>query len=224
MKITFYAHACFRLEGSGLAIITDPFNPSVSGYEPINEAADIVIRSSDNDRYHSDPSHVRGDPSVVTATSIPPEGVTVKGLAIKALPVMESLTHDYGRPAKDNAMYTFTLDGVRVFHMGDLGNAFTQEQLDVLKGNVDVALALTGAHATIALDDLVEALDAIQPKAVIPMHYWHERGTLNIEPVTSFTDLFPAKRVTRVDNTSITFTPDTLPEKPYHIYVLEQAR
>jgi len=30
MKIKFYAHASFRLEGDGLAIVTDPFNCRIS--------------------------------------------------------------------------------------------------------------------------------------------------------------------------------------------------
>ena len=48
MKIKFYAHASFRLEGEGLALVTDPYTPgpAVSNFDPINEAADVVIMSS----------------------------------------------------------------------------------------------------------------------------------------------------------------------------------
>ena len=65
MKIRFYAHASFRLEADGLAVITDPYTPGPhnSGFDPIDELADIVIMSSATDPFHSDPSHVRGDPS-----------------------------------------------------------------------------------------------------------------------------------------------------------------
>ncbi len=31
MKITFYAHASFRLEADGLAVITDPYTPGPQG-------------------------------------------------------------------------------------------------------------------------------------------------------------------------------------------------
>ena len=27
MKIKFYAHACFRLEGDGTVVVTDPYTP-----------------------------------------------------------------------------------------------------------------------------------------------------------------------------------------------------
>ena len=74
MNITFYAHASFRLEGDGLAVVTDPYTPGPqgSGFDPINESADIVIMSSTTDRFHSDPSHITGDRVVVDALSLPP--------------------------------------------------------------------------------------------------------------------------------------------------------
>jgi len=65
MKITFYAHASFRLEADGLTVITDPYSPEKSKFDPINETADIVLMSSDTDDFHSDPSHIQGNPEVV---------------------------------------------------------------------------------------------------------------------------------------------------------------
>ncbi len=81
MKIRFYAHASFRLEADGLSVITDPYTPGPqnSGFDPIDEPADIVIMSSATDSFHSDPSHVRGDPTVVNALELPPEGADVRG-------------------------------------------------------------------------------------------------------------------------------------------------
>ncbi len=37
MKITFYAHASFRLETPEVTVITDPYTPGVSGFEPIGD-------------------------------------------------------------------------------------------------------------------------------------------------------------------------------------------
>lgn len=225
MKIKFYAHASFRLEGQDLTIITDPYmpGPQGAGYEPINEQAHVVIRSSDDDRFHNDPSHITGDPIVITAT----EGdAMAHGLKIKTFPVMENLEHEYigGRDALDNAMYLFELDGIRFLHIGDIGHAFTEDKLNGLRDQVDVMFALTGEHATIGLDDLEVAINEIGPKIVIPMHFWHERGVLNIEPVSKFVDRHPAKQVTWVGGSELEVTPDMLPSEPYHVYVLEQAR
>jgi L-ascorbate metabolism protein UlaG (beta-lactamase superfamily) len=226
VKIKFYAHASFRLEADGLSVITDPYTPGPqnSGFDPIDEPADIVVMSSATDPFHSDPSHVRGDPTVVNALELPPEGADVLGLQIRSFPAMESTTFDFGRDPDANALYLFTLGGLRVLHIGDIGNPVPQEHLDALRGNVDVLFALTGAHATIALDDLDAAIDAIGPRIVIPMHYFSPRGVLDIEPVDTFLQRHPTDSITRVGGHELELTPESLPTKAPHIYVFEQSR
>ncbi|WP_407543560.1 MBL fold metallo-hydrolase (plasmid) [Deinococcus radiomollis] len=234
MKITFYAHASFRLEDGPLVVVTDPYTPGLkpgSGFDPIDEPADLVIMSSSTDDFHSDPSHVqgRGDarPVVVDAMELPTEGRTVLGIPITPFPAFESLSYDFqgefGRHPDANALYLFTLGGLNVLHLGDTGNPVPPEHLERLKGKVDVLLALAGAHATIAYEDLDVAIEAIGPRVIIPMHYHSPRGWLNIEPVDAFLSRYPAEMVTRVGGPSLEITPDTLPAKP-HIYVLDQTR
>ncbi len=230
MRITFYAHASFRFEADGLAVVTDPYTPGPkpgSGFDPIDEPADLVIMSSSMDDFHSDPSHVRGEPVVVDALEVPPEGTTAKGVPIRAFPAMENLSYDFrGEFSRDpdaNALYLFTLGGLRVLHLGDTGNPIPPEHLDRMRGNVDVMLALAGAHATIAYDDLDAAIGEIGPRVVIPMHYYHPRGWLPIEPVESFLSRYPDETITRVGGPSLELTPETLPAEQ-HIYVFEQSR
>src|SRR4028118_424110 len=64
VRITFYAHASFRLEADGLSVVTDPYTPGPEGsnFDPIDEPADLVIMSSATDSFHSDPSPARGAP------------------------------------------------------------------------------------------------------------------------------------------------------------------
>ena len=108
--------------------------------------------------------------------------------------------------------------------MGDIGNPVPQEHLDALRGNVDLLFALTGAHATIALDDLDAAIEAIGPHVVIPMHYYSPRGVLDIEPVDTFLERHPADSITRVGGPELELTPESLPAEAPLIYVLEQSR
>ncbi len=224
MRMIFYAHASFRLETPEVSVVTDPYTPGASGFGPIDEPADLVIMSSATDRFHSDPSHVRGDPVVVNALlDVPPGGITVRGVPIRAFPTSESLTFDFGRDPDANAMYLFTVGGVRVLHMGDVGNPVAPAVLDALAGQVDVLLALAGAHATIALDDLDRAIAAIAPRIVIPMHYWHPRGVLKIEPVDRFLQRHPEALISRRNGPSLLIDPDHLPATR-EIIVLDQAR
>jgi L-ascorbate metabolism protein UlaG (beta-lactamase superfamily) len=231
MKIKFYAHASFRLEGDGIAVVTDPYTPgpAVSNFDPIQEPADLVIMSSATDRFHSDPSHVLGDPVIVNAVEVVTSeasvtnSATVKGISIQAFPSSESLTWDYGRDPEDNAMYLFELEGLRFLHIGDIGNALPEQQLAELAGQVDVMFALTGGNATIALDDLDVAIQAIQPRVIIPMHYFHPKGRLKILPIDEFTKRYPAEMITYVGGSELELTRSTLPSSQ-HIYVLEQSR
>lgn len=230
MKITFYAHASFRLEADGLAVVTDPYTPGPghSGFDRIDEPADLVIMSSATDDFHSDPSHVLGEPTVVNALEVSPEGTVAKGIRIRAFPAYESLTFDYraafNRDPDANALYLFELGGIRILHMGDIGNPVAPEHLDALAGEVDLLLALTGEHATIALDDLDRAIERIRPGAIIPMHYYSAKGVLAIEPVERFLDRFPLARVRRVGSSSLELTQNMLrPDKP-PIFVLEPSR
>ncbi|MCQ8241850.1 MBL fold metallo-hydrolase [Rhizosaccharibacter radicis] len=228
MKIKFYAHASFRFEADGIALVTDPYQPRLSGFSPIDEPADIVLMSSATDDFHSDPSHVRGEPVVINTLELPPEGAVVRGIPVRSFPAYESLSFDYqseaGRDPDANALYHFTMGGIRVLHMGDIGNPVDPAQLEELSGQVDILLALAGAHATIALDDLDHAIAVLKPRMVIPMHYFHPRGILKIEPVDTFIDRLPSGTVTRVGGAELEVTPEELRDGPMRVVVLEQAR
>ncbi len=230
MKVKFYAHASFRLEGKDRTIVTDPYTPAPgnSGFDRIEEKADMVIMSSATDSFHSDPSHVKGNPTVVNALELPEGGKTVDGLFIKSFPAYESMTFDYrkeyNRDPDANALYHFEVDGVRVLHMGDTGIPIIEDHLKELEGKVDILLALAGAHATIALDELDNAIKRIKPKAVIPMHYFSPKGVLKIEPVDTFLAYHKPENVTRVRGSTIELTPASLPKAAPHVYVLEQSK
>jgi L-ascorbate metabolism protein UlaG (beta-lactamase superfamily) len=226
MKIKFYAHACFRLEGDGRSVVTDPYEPEVSWFAPIDEPADVVLMSSNTDRFHCDPSHVQGNPKVLNMLDVPPQGTQVDGLAVRAFPSRERYQWPLlirGILPRRNAMYSFTLGGVRVLHTGDIGRAFARGHLQALSGQVDVMFALSGAVHNIEHDDLMKGIEAIRPKVVIPMHYYSPKGRLKILPVDAIAGRFPAARVVRVGGPEVEITPGTLPAET-HLYILEQSR
>ncbi|MFN8005730.1 MAG: MBL fold metallo-hydrolase [Terriglobia bacterium] len=192
MKIKWLGHATFLIEGDNLRIVTDPYTPSILGLPEVQDAADIVIRSSADDEGHCNAAMIRGEPVVITATEIPAEGVQVKGIQILAIPAQESLI--YKEDPGDNAMYRFTLEGLRISHLGDVGNKLSEDQIKALSGT-DVLLAPAGGPPTIDLDDLCEAIEVIQPRVVIPMHYMLPGLKVKMLPITAFTSHFPASQV-----------------------------
>lgn len=219
MKIKFYAHACFRLEGSGLSFITDPYTPAISGFAPVGETCDVVLMSSATDRFHSDASQVPGRPTIIDAMTITPHGTVIRGVRIQSFPNRENKLEE----AADNAMYYLTLDGIRLLHMGDAGWAPDSDTVHWLKDRVDILFALTGGLPTIPLDDLQTMIATIRPRVVIPMHYFTPKGVLKILPVTDFTDRYPRSSVTWHTGPVIEFDAATLPD-PTQIIVLEQSR
>ncbi len=210
MKITWLAHASFLIEGNGLRIITDPFDPQDINVPPVTEPADIVMRSSDDDIAHAFVDTIPSGFDLVTATDIVDEGTTVKGIKVDAIWSQES--HIHKEVVRDNAMYRFTLDGINISHMGDVGNPLTEEQMEALAGT-DILLALTGGPPTIELPDLIDVIKTVKPKVVIPMHYRIPGPKFFMLPVTDFTDNYPEGMIKWIDGLDVEFSKDSLPSE-----------
>ena len=238
MKVKWYAHACLRIEGDGVSIITDPYTPQKSGFAPVTETADIVVRSSDDDSAHSNAAMIPGDPEVVTATHILHcEGenvgassygqagrqghstfLTGAGIRFAAIPAMESMLAKL--EPRDNAMYCFEVEGIRIVHFGDVGNRLEPWQLEQM-GDVDVAIVPTGGPPTIELTDLHGALDVLRPAVTIPMHYELPGCKFpTMADVREFTQRYPRARVQRADTPEIELAKTSLPAEP-EVWVLQ---
>jgi L-ascorbate metabolism protein UlaG (beta-lactamase superfamily) len=170
IRITWYGHACFRLEAPGISIVTDPYTPGRAGLEPVPEPADAVVMSSALDEAHSNAAMVPGSPAVFNAVELVGRRTEIlAGVVVEAVSAMEG--SDRPDDPKANALYRLELDGLAVCHMGDVGTPLTEEQLAPLRGRVDVLLALAGGGLTIPLPDLHMAIAEIRPSIVVPMHY-----------------------------------------------------
>jgi len=183
MKIKWYGHASFIVTSDeGISVITDPYTPETSGYQPIPDHPDIVVTSSINDSFHDRSDLIGGNPIVINMLDIARDSgeISAKGIPFKAIESSEMYAHPEHGPDKC-AMYRFEMDGISVGHMGDMGNPFTPDELAFFK-DIDVFLVLAGGIPTIELPDLKEAIDTIQPKLVIPMHF----RTLRYKPRNMF--------------------------------------
>lgn len=213
MNLKWLGHAAFLItSANGLRVITDPYMPERAGYGAFTDEADIVIVSSDNDQFHCRGDLVPGRPVVLNALEVALDGGTrtEHGLRIDAIAAMEALDHREHDPDQ-NGMYRFEIDGVQIGHLGDLGNALTDEQTRFFAG-VDVLLALAGGHPTLPLPDLKALIDAVQPKLIVPMHFrtlrYRPRNTFWIE---TFLGYFNDSQIDFACDTNIDITPATLP-------------
>lgn len=220
-RITWYGHACFRLDAGGVSIVTDPYTPELAGLEPLAEPADAVVMSSALDEAHSCSAMVPGSPEVLNALDAVGALRTVAG-AISVEAVEASEGEDRPDQPKANALYRLDLGGVSICHMGDVGQALTERQLAPLRGRVDVLLALAGAGLTIPLDDLDRAIGEIAPRVVIPMHYRTPSLRYSAGPVEDFLARRAGDRIFTHAGSTLELEPETLPDA-LTIHVLRPA-
>lgn len=220
MRITWYGHAAFRIDTGGLGIILDPYrSPDCGGYEPVDDTADVVVVSHENDRYHSHLGQIRPPFEVVRALEIPEEGVDVRGVRFQTLHVFETPER---KPEDEVAVIHFRSEGLHVVFLGDLGHPLSDEELAPLRG-ADVVLAAAGGPPTIDFPDIPPLFRAIGPRLVIPMHYKTPKIDLKIQPVERFLECFPDIPVDRPGASSIEVSAERLPDS-MRIVRLEHAR
>ena len=225
MKLKWYGHAAFRITSdAGFSIITDPYTPEISGYEPITESADLVITSSDDDESHCRADLIPGMPTAVNALRVAEHGgeQMVNGITIQAMETREMEEHPYHAPGQ-NAMYRFEVDGIRIAHMGDVGNPLTERQIEFYE-DVDLLLALTGDVPTIGLDDLKIMIDRMQPKLIVPMHF----RTLTYKPrdtkwIASFLSYFDDADVDFAFGYEVDLQPQDIPQQT-RVLVMDYVR
>ena len=200
MRITWYGHAAFLVEAAGLRIILDPYkSPDSGGYLPIDEPADIVLISHENDRYHSHLGQIVPPFEVVRGLEIPPGGVDVLGLRFEAIPVFESPEK---LPGDEVTILHFLAEGRHVVFLGDLGHGLTEEELRPIRG-ADVLMIPAGGPPTIDYPLIPGLVDAIGPRIIIPMHYKTAGIDLDIRPVEGFLDALTGRRVEGVGGPSV---------------------
>ncbi|MEE3230859.1 MAG: MBL fold metallo-hydrolase [Planctomycetota bacterium] len=223
MKITWFGHAAFSIEGvnpagEAVKLILDPYNyPECGGYLPIDEEADIVSISHHNERYHSDLSTIKGDYELFDALEHVGGSRTCRGVELAAFEVYE--TEDKEGP---NSLVKFELEGITVAHQGDLGHAPEGEALEFLRGT-DVLLALAGGPPTIKIPDLAELVTKTRVPLVLPMHYKTPKVNLDLQPVEDFLEACSGYPIETPGSTELIVTRDTLPAATT-IIVLDHAR
>ena len=74
-----------------------------------------------------------------------------------------------------------------------------------------MGLALAGGPPTIEIPDLIDAIAAIKPRVVIPMHYALPGSSMKMLQVTELTRHFPGQATRRIGGPEVELTRATLP-------------
>jgi len=209
MRVTWLGHASFLIEAKdGTRVITDPYEAGsydgAVGYEPISERADIVTVSHDH-ADHNAVDAVAGQPEVVKGA----DSLTIRGVPIRGLDTFhdESKGQDRGR----NTVFVMEIDGIKLGHLGDLGHALSEDELEEL-GQIDVLMTPVGGYYTIGPEDAKTVAEKLGAKIIIPMHYKTEALGFPIQPVDDFLKLMD--HVDRRNTRSVDIESENLADPP----------
>ena len=179
MEITWYGHSCFRLtERSMATVVTDPFDSSAIGYEPLKLRADILTVSHEAPG-HSFASAVKGVSHVIDG----PGEFEIGGVFLTGVQTDINGKKTADRPR--NTLYVFDYDGLNVAHLGDLKQVPSQTEIEAL-GNVHIALVPVGGGQALNAAKAAEVVSLIEPNIVIPMHYATKAVKINLDQLGKF--------------------------------------
>jgi L-ascorbate metabolism protein UlaG (beta-lactamase superfamily) len=211
MRVEWHGQSAFTFEGSEGTVFVDPFGDMSAArerglewsYPPIEVAGADLLLVTHEHRDHNAVEVVPGEPLTLRATAGSHETPLgdVVGVASEHDPAA-------GTERGPNTIFVFTLDGVRVAHFGDFGQAALRPEQREAIGAVDLAIVPIGGGPTIGGAAAAELALSLGPDWVVPMHYRTPRiGFLESEE--AFAAAFP--QVMRFDSPS--FDTDEL-ERP----------
>jgi len=118
------------------------------------------------------PADCRGGFGAAFKTVAPGDKVTVGDVAIEAVPAYNT-DKDFHPKKKGWLGFVVSVDGVRVYHVGD------SDVIPEMSGvKADVALVPVGGTYTMTVKQAAEAVSKINPKVAVPMHCGDIVGTL----------------------------------------------
>jgi L-ascorbate metabolism protein UlaG (beta-lactamase superfamily) len=192
-RLTWHGHSTFTLVAeNGSRIMFDPFlndNPVSDIRVDDVEALDYILCSHGHFDHFADAIELaKRTGATVVGTFELVSFAQSKGVAnvhgmnvggahrfdfgqVKLTPALHSGTimgDDEGRYTSVAHGFWIDLGGKRLYHAGD--TALIME-LQLLKSRVDVALLPIGDNFTMGPEDAVRAVEFIEPRVVIPMHY-----------------------------------------------------
>jgi L-ascorbate metabolism protein UlaG (beta-lactamase superfamily) len=167
MDITWLGHACFRMRGRDVTVLTDPPDPKSGHAIPKTEASVVTIS-------HDHPGHgslksVGGEPVVLRS----PGEYEVHECLLTGLASFHD--EERGNARGKNTVFVIRIDGVVVCHLGDLGHSIDEAELEAL-GDVDVLLVpITGPEVNLTAAMAANVVHQFEPKVVVPMSFEPEK-------------------------------------------------
>jgi len=192
MRIQWYGQSAFALTGAEASVFIDPFGdmsplagrgmqfdyPEIDGV-----GADLLLVTHEH-LDHNGVEVIDGDPTILRSTAGTLESPLGDVVAIAS-------EHDQaaGTERGPNTIFVFSLDGLRVAHFGDFGQAALRDEQAAAIGEVDLVFLPVGGGPTVDAAQARAIVDRLEPKWVVPMHYRTPKIGF-LEPADAFIEMF----------------------------------
>ncbi|MDP2207371.1 MAG: metal-dependent hydrolase [Bacteroidota bacterium] len=189
MKITYYGHSVFLLDDGKTKLIIDPFiegNPLSPIKEKDVNVNYIVVTHGHGDHLGDAVAISKRCDAPIIAVNELANYVASKGAKAHNMHIGGGFNFPFGRvkftiahhgSSSGEGTYTgepsgvlVTMSGKTVYHTGDTG-LFSDMKLIGEMNPVDILLLPIGDNFTMGIDDAVKAVELVNPKFVVPMHY-----------------------------------------------------
>jgi L-ascorbate metabolism protein UlaG (beta-lactamase superfamily) len=192
MQIIWHGQACFQIilnrnKDEKLVITIDPFSEEV-GLKLHSVEADILLITHDH-HDHNNKKAISGKPFLIEG----PGEYEIKGVFIRGI----EASHDksQGKERGKITIYTIEAEEMKICHLGDLGQKeLTLEQVEQI-GDIDILMIPVGGIYTISAQDSPKIISQIEPKIVIPMHYFLPKLKIKLEGLDKFLKIMGQKEV-----------------------------
>lgn len=178
-NIHWLGHSSFKIIGEKIVYI-DPYQIHDT------EKADIILITHTHYDHLSpeDINKIRAEKTIILApedardklTNFKPvkpnQFFTIEGIKVETVPAYN--TDKPFHPQEKNWVgYIIQINGKRIYHAGDTDLIPEMEELK----NIDIAILPIGGTYTMDVTEAVQAVNIIEPKIAIPMHYGKIVGT-----------------------------------------------
>lgn len=210
MDIYWGGQALFRLKGKNVTVLIDPYESDFTGLKlPKDLSADVVLSTHDH-QDHNNVSSVVSPSGGTPAVFKDPGEYEVGGVVITGISSFHDL--EQGNKRGKNTIFHLMFDSLDIVHLGDLGQSkLTEEQITQI-GSTDILLIPVGSIFTIDGKTASDIVSQLEPRIIIPMHYYIDGLKFQLDGVEKFLKEMGAEGVVPQPKLSVTY--EKLPEEP----------